>query len=127
LHELLAMTPQLGPIFPRDQVRTLEREELRRELGEGRPIKLVMCLPEWEFRVQHIPGSIHFRTPEQMLAGLGKDDEVVVYCTNETCLASQVVYRRLVEHGYTNVRRYAGGLTDWASAGLPLEGEANKP
>jgi len=73
---------------------------------------------------QHIPGSIYFPTSEQMLAGLGKDDEIVVYCTNEACLASQVVYRRLVEHGYGNVRRYVGGLADWAGAGLPLEGEA---
>lgn len=29
----------------------------------------------------------------------------------------------LVEHGYTNVRRYVGGLVDWEEAGLPIEGE----
>ena len=120
------MSTRLGPIFPRDQVRTIGREELGRELAGGRPLKLVMCLSEWEFRAQRIPGSIHFATAEEMLAGLGKDDEIVVYCTNEACLASQIAYRRLVEHGYSNVRRYAGGLSDWAAAGLPLEGEEIK-
>jgi hypothetical protein len=26
-------------------------------------------------------------------------------------------YHRLVQEGYTNVRRYAGGIEDWESAG----------
>jgi rhodanese-related sulfurtransferase len=39
------------------------------------------------------------------------------------CLASIVAYHRLVDHGYTNVRRYAGGWVEWENAGLPLEGE----
>ena len=30
----------------------------------------------------------------------------------------------LVERGYTNVRRYEGGLSDWLAAGFPLEGAA---
>jgi rhodanese-related sulfurtransferase len=57
-----------------------------------------------------------------MLAALGKNDEIVVYCTNPECLASVAAYRRLVDAGYTNVRRYAGGVVDWEDAGLPLEG-----
>jgi len=31
------------------------------------------------------------------------------------------VYRRLVEHGFSNVRHYVGGLSDWQEAGLRLE------
>jgi hypothetical protein len=30
----------------------------------------------------------------------------------------------LVEAGYTNVRRYEGGLSDWGAAGYELEGES---
>jgi rhodanese-related sulfurtransferase len=30
----------------------------------------------------------------------------------------------LVQRGYGNVRRYAGGLLDWEDAGLPLEGDS---
>jgi rhodanese-related sulfurtransferase len=58
-----------------------------------------------------------------MLANLKKDDEIVVYCSNPQCLASVAVYQRLLNHGYSNVRRYSGGLIDWEDAGLPLEGE----
>jgi rhodanese-related sulfurtransferase len=112
----------LGPVLPANEVRTIEREELQRKLAGGGALKLVMCRPEREFQTTRISGSIHFETRDEMLAGLKPDDEVVLYCTNIDCLASQVVYRFLVEHGYTNVRRYAGGLVDWEEAGLPLEG-----
>jgi len=111
----------LGPVLPANEVRTIGREELQRKLGGG-ALKLVMCRPEREFQTTRISGSIHFETRDEMLAGLKRDDEVVLYCTNADCLASQVVYRFLVEHGYANVRRYAGGLVDWEDAGLPLEG-----
>jgi rhodanese-related sulfurtransferase len=104
-------------------VRTIEREQLRQKLARSDHFKLVMSLNEWAFLAKHIPGSIHFNTPAEMLAGLQKDDEIVVYCSNPECLASLAVYHRLADHGYTNVRRYAGGLDDWESAGLPLEGE----
>ena len=115
--------PHMGPVLSDVPVRTIEREELRQKLARGDRFRLVLCLNEWAFLAKRIPGSIHFNTPAEMLAGLSKEDEIVVYCSNPECLASVAVYRRLTEHGYANVRRYAGGLTDWEDAGLPLEGE----
>jgi rhodanese-related sulfurtransferase len=47
----------------------------------------------------------------------------VIYCSDEACVASQAAYRLLVDRGFENVRRYAGGLSDWEDAGYPLEGE----
>ena len=104
-------------------VRTIEREELRQKLARGDDVKLVMSLNEWAFQAKRIPGSIHFNTPDELLSALKKDDDIVVYCSNPECLASLAVYHRLVDHGYTNVRRYAGGLVDWENGGLPLEGD----
>ena len=115
--------PLMGPVLSDVPVRTIDREELRQKLARGDRVKLVMCLNEWAFLAKRIPGSIHFNTPAQMLAGLQKDDEIVVYCSNPECLASLAVYHRLFDHGYTSVRLYAGGLEDWENAGLPLEGE----
>ena len=46
----------------------------------------------------------------------------MVYCTNVNC-ASIMAYNLLVQHGYGDVRRYAGGLDDWEEAGYPLVGE----
>lgn len=104
-------------------VLTIDREALRLKLARHDEFKLVMCLNEWAFRMKRIPGSIHFRTPDDMLAGLRKDEEIVVYCSNVACRASITAYHLLVDHGYTHVRRYADGLADWEEAGLPLEGE----
>jgi rhodanese-related sulfurtransferase len=114
--------PLMGPVLSNVPVRTIDREELRLKLARGDRFKLVMSLNEWEFLAKRIPGSIHFNTPAEMLAGLLKDDEIVVYCSNPECLASVAVYHRLADHGYTNVRRYPGGVADWEEAGLPLEG-----
>ncbi len=71
----------------------------------------------------HIPGSVHVDGPEELYSTLAKDDVIIVYCSNVDCLTSVALYRALLEHGYKNVRRYAGGLIDWEEAGLPLEGE----
>jgi rhodanese-related sulfurtransferase len=104
-------------------VPTVEREELRARLARGDDFKLVMAGKDWAFRAKHIPGSIHFHDNRQMLAALGKDEEVVVYCSNIDCRASQLAIQELVEHGHTRVSHYPGGLIDWEGAGLPLEGD----
>ncbi len=105
-------------------IETIDRDELKAKLDRGDDFKLVMALHDWAFRAMHIPGSIHYQSVEDALAGLDVNDEIVVYCSNVDCVASQFAYRGLVENGYTNVRRYSGGLADWQSAGLPLEGES---
>lgn len=111
------------PQTTRPPIRTIEKEELRQKLERGDHFKLVMTLNEWAYRAKHIPGSIHFNSPEQMLTGLNADDEIVVYCSNVDCIASHAAYYNLVEHGFANVRRFAGGLIEWEQGGLPLEGD----
>jgi rhodanese-related sulfurtransferase len=114
--------PIQGPLSSDLPVRTIDRDELLRKLEVKDPrFKLVMALAEWEFRTKHIPGSLYFKDASDMLSALRKDDEIVVYCTNPPCLASVAAYHRLRQEGYQDVRRYAGGIEDWESAGLPLE------
>jgi rhodanese-related sulfurtransferase len=110
-----------------EPIRTISREELKGTLDRGEPITLVMALNRWAFDAKHIPGSVHFDDPDELFANLGKDDEIVVYCSNVDCLSSVALYRALLERGYRNVRRYAGGLIDWEEAGLPLEGKLVAP
>ena len=50
-----------------------------------------------------------------------------MYCSDPACVASQYAYRALVDRGYMNVRRYAGGLSDWNAAGLPLDSDHADP
>lgn len=104
-------------------MKLISRQELKEKLDRGDDFRLVMVLGEWAFRAKHIPGSIHFNTPEEGMAAVDKDEEIVVYCSGEVCIASLAAYTMLTANGYTNVRRYAGGLIDWEAAGYLLEGE----
>lgn len=98
------------------------RQQLQAELAEGRDIKLVMSLGTWAFQAQHIPGSLHFESPQAAFEALDLDDDIVVYCAGPSSAASVEAYRQLTARGYRHVRRYAGGIADWTGAGLPLEG-----
>jgi rhodanese-related sulfurtransferase len=104
-------------------MQTISREDLKARLDRGDNIRLVMALGEWAFRAKHIPGSVFFNSPKEAFAALNADDEIVVYCTGGDCMASRYAYDRLVERGYRHVYHFAGGLSEWESAGYPVEGE----
>lgn len=120
------MTDQPHPFaaLGSEPIRTISRDELKAKLDRRDPFTLVMALTRWAYDAKHIPGSLHFDSPDALYAAVKPDDEVVVYCSNVDCLSSVALYRDLVRRGYRNVRRYAGGLLDWEEAGLPLEGSA---
>jgi rhodanese-related sulfurtransferase len=83
-----------------------------------------MTLDEWEYRTTHIPGSMRISTVQEALEALDPKDEIVLYDSGPPCPASRLAFRILKAHGYKRVRRYAGGLEAWATAGYPLEGES---
>ena len=102
---------------------TIAREELKEKLDRDADFKLVNCLDDWMFRAKRIPGSIRFESLKHALDTLNPKEEVIVYCSNSGCTASVLVYQQLIENGFQNLRRYAGGIADWEDAGYPLEGE----
>jgi rhodanese-related sulfurtransferase len=107
-----------------EPIRTIERDELKAKIDRADPFVLIMALNRWAFDAKHLPGSVHFDTPEELYAAVGPDDDIVVYCSQPDCLSSVALYRDLVRRGYRHVRRYSGGLLDWEAAGYPLEGDA---
>jgi rhodanese-related sulfurtransferase len=110
-----------------DPIHTIGKDELKAKLDRGDDFRLVMALNSWAFDAKHIPGSVHFNTPDELYAALGSGDEIVVYCSNVDCLSSVAMYRDLIQRGYRNVRRYSGGLLEWEDAGLPLQGSFVSP
>jgi rhodanese-related sulfurtransferase len=60
------------------------------------------------YNAAHIPGSINVTSPVHVAQLLDPDDEIVVYCSDEACVASQVAYLALIDAGFDNVRRYSG-------------------
>ena len=104
-------------------MKLISREELKAKLDRGDDFKLIMTLGEWAYRTAHIPGSLNISGMEQAEGLIKLDDEIVVYCSDVNCIASQAAYRFLVDQGFTNVRRYAGGIIDWEDAGYPIESD----
>jgi rhodanese-related sulfurtransferase len=103
-------------------MKRISREELKEKLDRKDNFRLVMALAEWAYQAKHIPGSIHFDNIKEALHSLSKDDEIVVYCSDENCIASTALGQLLERNGYSHVLHYAGGLQDWEQAGYPLEG-----
>jgi rhodanese-related sulfurtransferase len=102
----------------------IDTKELWEKLDRGDSFKVVMTLGEWEYRTTHIPGSMRISTVQEALEALDPTDEIVLYDSGPSCPASRLAFRILKNHGYERVRRYAGGLEAWATAGYPLEGES---
>ena len=117
------MSAPQGPSAPEPPVPVVDREALRAKLAGAAPFKLVMAASDFGFRAKHIPGSLHASTHGDELPALDRDDDIVVYCSNLDCNASKALIKRLRARGYRHVSHYAGGVIDWESAGLPLEGD----
>jgi rhodanese-related sulfurtransferase len=108
-------------------MKSISREDLKQKLDHKENFRLVMALADWAYEAKHIPESIHFSTMKDALQSLDKDDEIVVYCSDENCIASTALGQLLERNGYSRVLHYSGGLQDWEQAGYPLEGTWVKP
>ncbi len=100
----------------------INREELKEKLDRRDQFKLVNALGEWAFEAKRIPGSINISNIRDARNMLDSDDDIVIHCSNPSCIASIIGYQILTSMGYKKVRRYAGGISDWEDAGYPLEG-----
>jgi rhodanese-related sulfurtransferase len=100
----------------------IQRDELKTLLRTKGAKVFMATKDEWAYLAAHIPGTL----PAGSVAGVRAialvDEPIVVYCTGVACARSVLLARWLTQAGYRNVRRYAGGLEDWANAGEPLDG-----
>ncbi len=101
---------------------TISREELKIRLDRREPVQVVMALSPWAYNRLHIPGSVGIERLAELISGRERDQEVVVYDSNPACPASYRTYYLLESLGFTNVRRFAGGMEEWMEAGYPVEG-----
>lgn len=102
----------------------ITREQLRTEIEAG-AVTVVDALGGEYYAKQHLPGAIPLVENDvaNRAAALlpNKTALIVTYCSNPACPNSQRVADRLTTLGYTNVRKYRGGIEDWTAAGLPTE------
>lgn len=100
------------------------RERLQAEIDAG-TVTVVDALGGSYYAAQHLPGAIPL--VEEDVAGQASrllpdlTTPIVTYCSSAACPNSQRVADRLAMLGYTNIRKYRGGIEDWVAAGLPTE------
>jgi rhodanese-related sulfurtransferase len=119
----------------------LTTEEMKVLIDDKTPMVLLDSMPAASsYDVSHLPGAVNFefpketmsrwdeetmpgRTKEQYASLLGEnlDSLVVVYCGFVKCARSHNAALYAQELGYTNVRRYAGGIYAWRGSHLPVE------
>jgi rhodanese-related sulfurtransferase len=100
----------------------ISREELKEKLDRGDKFKQVNALGEWAFNAKHIPSSINITKIEDATKILDPNDDIVIYCSNPSCVASIIGYQLLTNMGYSKIRRYAGGIVDWEQQDIPWKG-----
>lgn len=90
--------------------------------GCGRDFVLLDVRTAEGFRDGHLPGARHipFEQLPQRMKELPKDQEIITYCWNVTCLLCTKASYILASKGYT-AREMIGGIEAWRQAGFPIE------
>lgn len=99
-------------------------DELREAIAD--PVVVVIdAQGDGGFDRAHIAGALDFdiedAAGQAASIALDHDTPIVLYCTDQRCLGSEFVGTQLVEAGYTDVRRFPGGVAEWADADLPVD------
>lgn len=102
----------------------VSRKEVKKKMDRGDKFILVDARNSDSYKDEHIKGAISIplgEVDEGAERMLGKDDEIIVYCSSFSCTASANEVRRLKEMEFKNVEHYASGIKDWKKAGYPTE------
>jgi len=120
------MGQKLGEIR-RIKMQILKRDEVKQKMGQkAENIHLIEVLDKKNFEESHLPEAVNIPLSSSDFeaqikkAVPNKSDEVIVYCQNQGCSASEDAAKKIEALGYTNVNDYAAGKEDWKSAGYPM-------
>jgi rhodanese-related sulfurtransferase len=105
-------------------MKRIDVDEARRLMRNGALV--VDVLPEPTYASQHIPGAVNIplsTLDEQAVAGMDRDQPMVVYCFDQRCDLSARASARFDQLGFSAVHDLIGGRAAWTVLGLPTEGE----
>lgn len=117
-----------APLVPDTQVETVELDAIRTAV-EKHSALVLDARDEVFYRRNHIPGALSLprddfgRAYQRLSPALEKsrDKPIIVYCSGGECHDSRLVARALLSLGFSPVRVFTGGWTDWKAAHLPRE------
>ena len=102
--------------------RVIDRDEVRRLLAADDAV-LIEVMPDEEFRRRHIAGAVNI--PLERIGATCReryrpDRQLILYCADQACAASDLAARKLAFFGFRRVLEYGAGKQDWQDAGLPM-------
>lgn len=100
------------------------RDELLAQARRGEVV-VIDVRPQAEYDTAHLPfaRSMPLAELEQRLAELPKRTAIVAYCRGPFCLMSDEAVKLLAAKGF-RAHKIFDGVSEWQSAGLPVEGAA---
>ncbi len=108
----------------------ISRDELKQRMDHPRKLIVLDVLSPESYHRAHVPGAVNLPLQEIRTQARevlpNKDQEIIVYCAGPECNASDSAAQELLEMGYSRVRRYVGGLSDWKAAGLPIASDEDR-
>jgi len=111
-------------------MKNINHETLKQKLDNEEDFVFLNVLPREAYEKEHIPGSENIPYDSDDLEEQAeqkadsKDAEIIVYCADEECQASNKAAKRLEEEGFTNVKDFEGGMEEWKSAGYDVESQS---
>ncbi len=111
----------------------MNAKALQTWLSSSEPPLLVQVLPEEIFQAQRIPGSQQACVYEvaflDQINAISPDRQrsLVVYGAGGGSLDAATALEKLKQAGYNHVHAFEGGLDEWVSEGLALEGTGSLP
>ena len=88
-----------------------------------RRVRFIDARFERKWKKGHIPGasSLSYVNEAALMKIVGKDEEVVFYCSGTDCDASALACAKALSLGYEKVYYFAEGYPGWEAAGHPIE------
>ncbi len=101
----------------------ISRDDLKAAIADGK-VALLDVNGSESYAKAHIPGAIDFAAVGDDLASKLPEDKsalIVAYCGSPACSAYIRGAEAAKKLGYTNIKHYAGGISEWKSSGEATE------
>lgn len=99
-------------------------KDIKQKFQNNEDVILIDTLSKESFCAKRIPGSINIPTAEikERVEYIlpDKNQNLIVYCANSSCMKSTKAVEILTELGYKNVLHYPDGLAGWLKDGFKL-------
>lgn len=107
-------------------VKTVTLEQAYHLWKKGETL-IIDARPAEDYRELHVERAINLppdtwhELATSRLAGLEKERQILVYCSQKSCDDALKLAERLQSLGYTRVMAFTGGFRAWDEAGYPVD------